>query len=137
MLTKKITYTDYDGNERTETFYFNLTKTELAIMNNSAEGGLNAKLQKMVDGKRVPDIMSTFCEIIRKAYGEKSDDGRRLMKSEERSKAFEETPAYDQLFLELTQNEDAMVAFIKGVLPSDLAEQVNIPSSTPVIKEVK
>lgn len=40
MLEKVITYTDYDGNERKEKFYFNLTKAELTEMELSMREGL-------------------------------------------------------------------------------------------------
>ena len=40
MLKKTITYTDFDDNERTEDFYFHLSKAEIAEMELSENGGL-------------------------------------------------------------------------------------------------
>lgn len=131
MISKTITYVGYDDVERTETFYFNLTKTELAIMNNSVAGSLQSAIEKMAGSHDIPEVMSLFVNIIKSAYGEKSPDGRRFMKSEEIWKNFSETPAYDALFLELTQDTNSMIAFIKGILPNDLAGAVTLnPSLT-------
>ena len=101
MLKKTITYTDYDGNTRTEDFYFNLNKAEIAEMELSTNGGMEKMLTQIVnsqDGKR---IMEVFKGIILKAYGVKTADGKRFEKSEEISKAFEQTEAYSELFMEL------------------------------------
>ena len=136
MFTKEITYTDYKGVERTETHHFNLTKTELAIMNNSVDGGIYDRLLTMIKSKKTPEIMKAFCEIISKAYGRLSEDGRRLEKSDAIFADFEQTPAYDQFFMEIINNEDSMAAFIKGVLPYDLVKDSDI-GSIPSIKEIE
>ena len=123
MLKKTITYTDYEGVERTEDFYFNLTKAELIEMNLSEKGGLEKKLQKItaeLDGK---EIITVFKSLILKAYGEKSADGKRFVKSEELSKEFSETPAYDALFMELVTDADAAAKFVNGIVPADISSQ--------------
>ena len=88
MLKKTVTYVDYNGVERTEDFYFNLSKAEITEMELSVEGGLSKMLEDVVNSKDNKQILAVFKEIILKAYGEKSADGRRFMKSEEISKAF-------------------------------------------------
>lgn len=130
MLTKSITYTDYDGEERTETFYFNLTKAELAELNLSTEGGLQNVLQRIIDAKNVPEITKWFKKIIVMAYGEKSPDGRRFIKNRELTEEFLQTEAYSVLFMELLSNDEAASDFINGVLPR--VEQQTIPA--PPIK---
>lgn len=117
MLKKTITYTDYDGNKRTEDFYFNLSKAEVAEMEMSTEGGLTKTLEKIVaeqDGKR---IIEMFKDLILKAYGEKSLDGKRFIKSKELSEAFSQTEAYSELFMELAMNAEASAAFVNGIIP--------------------
>ena len=94
MLKKTITYTDYNGVERKEDFYFNLTKAELMEMEMSTEGGLAERIQKVVDTKDVPSIIKIFKDLVLKAYGEKSADGKRFIKSKELSEAFAQTEAY-------------------------------------------
>lgn len=118
MLTKKtITYTDYNGTERTEDYYFNLSKLELTRMQASVEGGLDEKLKKMINAKNGKAVMDFFEELILKAYGEKSEDGRRFIKSEELSIAFSQTPAYEALFEELVTDDEAAANFVKSIIP--------------------
>ena len=117
MLKKTITYVDFDGNERTEDFYFHMSKAELVELNVSAAGGLQKTLEKIVaeqDGKR---IMEQFKDIIFKAYGEKSLDGKRFMKSKELSEAFSQTEAYSVLFMELVTDAEKASAFVNGIMP--------------------
>lgn len=120
MFSKTITYTDYNDVERTETFYFNLSKSEIAEMQLTTEGGLGEKLQKIIDSKDQVEIFKMFKTLILKAYGEKSDDGRRFIKSPALSEAFSQTEAYDQFFMEIGTNADAATAFVNGIIPKDL-----------------
>lgn len=124
MLTKKITYTDYDGNERTETFYFNLSRSEITELQLTYPGGYAQYIERSVDSKDRPKLMEMFKDVIMRSYGEKSEDGRRLIKSSELSTSFMQTEAYDELFMELITDPNAAVGFIKGVLP-DLGDNVN------------
>ena len=117
MLKKTITYTDYDGNERTEDVYYNISKAELTELQFSVKGGLKNILEKAVKEKDGPTIMQLSKEIVLKAYGVKSNDGRRFMKSEEITKEFAETEAYVNLFMELATDEKAAIAFAEGVMP--------------------
>lgn len=126
MLKKRIKYTDYDGNEREEDFYFNLTKAEITEMELSTEGGLQNMIEKIIDAKDTPQIIQFFKKIILMAYGEKSPDGRRFIKSEDLSTAFTQTPAYSELFMELATDDVAASAFINGIIPKDLAEAADI-----------
>ena len=129
MITKTITYTDYDGVERTENFMFNLTKAELAELNLTTEGGLQAAIQKIIDSKDVPEITKWFKRIITMAYGEKSADGRRFVKSEELTNEFLQTEAYSELFVKLITDENAAAAFVNGIVPKiPSPEQANVPA---------
>lgn len=124
MLKKTITYTDFDGNERTEDFYFNLTKAELTMLTLSHAGGLEKHLDKIIKAKDQPSIMKNFREIIKLSYGEKSDDGRRFVKSEEIYQNFEQTEAYSILFMELCTDSKAAGEFVNAILPKDLVDEV-------------
>lgn len=124
MLTKKIAYTDYNGETRTEDFYFNLTKAELMEMEMSTTGGLTEMVRRIANTKDIPAMMQVFKKIILKSYGVKSDDGKRFIKSEELSTSFEQTEAYSELFMELLQDEKKAAAFINGIIPAELSKQV-------------
>ena len=128
MLKKTIKYTDYNGVEREEDFFFNLNKTELMEMEISTEGGFAEKIQTIVKTKDNAAILKTFKEIILKAYGVKSDDGKRFMKSDTLRTEFEQTEAYSELFMELATNADAASAFINGIIPKNMEELKQIVS---------
>lgn len=117
MLKKTITYIDYFGVERTEDHYFKLSKPEVVKMQGSIKGGYDVRLRGIAAELNGANIMEFFEDFIRRSYGIKSDDGRRFMKSEEISREFMETPAYEALFDELTTNAEAAAAFVNAVMP--------------------
>ena len=117
MLKKTVTYTDYNGSERTEDFYFNLTKAEIMEMELTTVGGLSAMIEKIVAAKDGPTIIKTFKDLVLKAYGEKSADGRRFIKSPEIAEAFSQTEAYSQIFMELATDDEAAAKFVNGIIP--------------------
>ena len=119
MLKKTIIYKDYNEVERKEDFYFNLTKAEVMEMEMSEVGGMAEMIRKIVDAKDAPAIIKVFKDLILKAYGEKSADGKRFIKSAEISEAFSQTEAYSQLFMELASDSDAAANFINGIVPVD------------------
>lgn len=128
MLTKSITYTDYNGNVRTEDFLFNLSKAEIIELESSQSGGLSKMLEDVVKSNDNRKIVDVFKSIILKAYGKKSDDGRRFIKSAEIREEFEQTEAYSELFMELATDSEAAAAFVNGIIPKDLAAK--LPSVT-------
>ena len=94
MLQKTNRYTDYNGNERKEDFYFNLSEAEIMEMELSVTGGLTEMIQKIVATQDGPSIIKLFKDLVLQAYGEKSADGKRFIKSEELKTAFSQTEAY-------------------------------------------
>lgn len=131
MLKKTINYTDYNGVERTEDFYFNLSKAEIMEMEMSTSGGLAEMIQKIVQEKDAPAIIKVFKELILKAYGEKGPDGKHFVKSEKISTDFSQTEAYSQLFMELATDADAAAAFVNGIIPKDVQS-----SAAPALKPI-
>lgn len=130
MLKKTITYTDYNGTERTEDFYFNLSKAELMEMELSTTGGLAEMIQKIVAAQDSPAIIKIFKDLVLKAYGEKSLDGKRFVKSEEISKGFAQTEAYSILFMELANNADAAADFVNGIVPAEQKKLAAVPATS-------
>lgn len=118
MLKKTITYQDYNGNEITEDFYFNLSKAEVTEMELSRTGGLSKYIERIVAAKDVPAIINEFKYLVLKSYGVKSEDGKRFIKSEELSQAFAQTEAYTELFVELVSDAEAAVKFVNGIIPN-------------------
>lgn len=123
MLSKTIKFEDWNGVEREEDFYFNLSEAELMELEMSTAGGFTKMMQTIIRKKDAPQLMATFKNLILKSYGEKSEDGRRFVKSPELSEEFMQTPAYDILFMELCTNAEAASAFVNGIVPKKLAEK--------------
>ncbi len=117
MLKKTIKYVDFDGNERTEDFYFNLTKAEVAEMELTTEGGLANMLNKIISAKDSKRIIEIFKDLILRSYGEKSPDGKRFVKNQEVRDAFAQTEAYSDLFMELASNDVEAERFVNGIIP--------------------
>ena len=134
MLSKKIKYLDFNGNEREEEFLFNLTQAEVMEMELSETGGLAESIKKVIAAQDAPKIIKIFKELILKAYGEKSADGKMFVKSDELSRNFSYTNAYSQLFMELATNDEAAAAFVNGIVPNDTdnAEDTNQKALTLV-----
>lgn len=130
MIKKTVTYTDFFGMERTEDFRFHLSKAELVSMNMKEHGALEEKLERIVKAKNAAEIMENFRNLLRMSYGVISDDGRRFIKSEELSDAFEQTEAYSQIFMELCTDPKACSAFASGVIPQDLAEAIKVENES-------
>ena len=118
MLKKTITYIDYNGTERKEDFYFNLSKAEIMEMEMGTTGGMVEMINKIVAAQDAPAIIDMLKKMILKAYGEKSADGMRFIKSKELSEAFSQTEAYSQLFMELATDADAASKFVNGIVPA-------------------
>ena len=123
MLKKTITYTDYNGVERTEDFYFNLTKAEIMEMELGVTGGFTEMVQRMITAQDYPTLVKTVKDLILKAYGEKSPDGKRFIKSQEIADAFSQTEAYSQLFMELATDDKKGADFVNGIVPAEMAKK--------------
>lgn len=122
MYVQKIKYMDFNGMERNETFYFNFTKAEVVEMEYSVSGGLTAVLNQISETKDFPKLTAIFKDLILKAYGEKSPDGRRFIKSKELSDEFSQTEAYSELYIKLASDTDAALEFIRGIMPGDISD---------------
>lgn len=141
MITKTITYKDYNGVERTEDFLFNLTEAEITELEMSVDGGFAEKINKIVKMQKVPELINVFKDLILKSYGEKSEDGRRFIKVNDAGVplniAFSQTEAYSKLFMELAFDAEKAAEFINGIIPADLAERIrNMNTADTGIKPI-
>lgn len=137
MYKKTITYEDFLGQERTEEFFFNLTKAEIVEwLSTNAEYTLDRVLEHMSKKQNVKGLMESVKQLIYMAYGEISIDGRRFIKNQEVKDNFMETNAYSVLFMELATDAKAAAEFVNSIIPKDLAESVDQimkehPGATP------
>ena len=124
MLKKTIKYEDYNGVERNEDFYFNLTKAELFQMELGFDGGLEEYIMKIIKAQDVKTIIDLFKKLILQSYGEKSDDGKRFIKVNDEgvnlANRFAQTEAFSQLYMELATDDNAASEFIKGIIPKGI-----------------
>lgn len=124
MLKKTVTYTDYNGVERTEAFYFHYNEAEILDMEMSTEGGFAERIQKIIDAKDQVSLMQVIKKFVIDAYGVKSEDGKRFIKNETVRTEFLESPAYSQIWMELVVNDEVAADFINNVIPSGMKEKL-------------
>lgn len=137
MLKKTIVYIDYNGTTRKEDFYFNLTQAEVTELEVSVEGGLVEQINRIVAAQNGKVIIETFKDIILRAYGEKSPDGRRFIKNQEVRDAFAQTEAYSNLFMELATDAKAASEFVNGIVPPKMekAAPADQSAEAPAVPE--
>jgi hypothetical protein len=116
MIAKTVKYTDYNGNEREDKLMFNLDEAELMEMELSTTGGLSTAIEKIVQADDTAKIIAMFKDIVLRAYGEISDDGRRFVKNDKLREEFQQSKAYSTLFMELATDADAAIKFVEGAI---------------------
>ena len=124
MIKKTVTYTDYNGVERTESFYFHFSEAEILDMEMSTEGGFAERVQRIVDAKQQTELLKVIKQFVYDAYGVKSEDGKRFMKNEEVKAAFIESPAYSEIFMEMLANDKIAAEFVNGVVPENMKDKL-------------
>lgn len=117
MLKRTFNYTNFDGQEVTDDYYFNLTKAEIMELELSAYGGLEMLIKRLIEEKNSEEIVKIFKKIILMSVGEKSYDGKRFIKNDEIRNNFYQTEAYSMLFCELVQDPDKANEFLKAIVP--------------------
>lgn len=122
-------YTDFNGTEREEDFYFNLMKSEIMELELGEVGGLSAMLRQIIAEQNVPKIIEIFKKLVLQSYGVKSADGKQFIKDPETTKAFSQTEAYSQIFMRLATDSKAATEFVNHVVPSDIAKEVQKQAS--------
>lgn len=119
MIVKTVTYTDFNGNERTESFWFHLSRPELTEMLLGIDNNIETYIKTIIKSENYYEIVKIFKKLLLEAYGEKSEDGRRFIKLPEKTKEFSESEAYSVLFTELANNEEKASEFINGLISKD------------------
>ena len=121
MIVKTVTYTDFNGDERTESFWFHLSRPELTEMLLGIDNNIETYIKTIIKSKNYYELVKIFKKLLLEAYGEKSEDGRRFIKLPEKTKEFSESEAYSVLFTELAKNEEKASEFINGLISKDTA----------------
>lgn len=116
MFKMTQNYTDYNGDEKTGTFYFNLNKVEILEMEAEEDGGYSDMLKRVVESKDSKELMKLFKQLLLKSYGVKTEDGG-FAKSEELTKKFEQSAAYPEIFMALCTDAKKASDFVAYVMP--------------------
>lgn len=131
MFKKTITYTDYNGHERKEDHYFNLTKAEMIEYDSEFPEGVIEYLTRLVNLQDKGKLIKAFKDLILRSYGEKLDNGK-FIKSQEIRDSFMATEAYSELFLEVLSSEENMANFVNAIVPKAPTEQKVGVSPVPI-----
>ena len=148
MLKETISYTDYDGNARKETAYFNLSEfeaTELALElpdgifdevgNESTDEGKTEVAVNLIEKLGPKGIKDFIKNIVKKSYGVKTTDGKRFVKNEELFEEFSQTPAYSIFMMKLLRDDIAASKFINEVISPELAAKIANKNSVSTVNE--
>lgn len=135
MLKREIKYEDWDGVQTSDVFYFNISKPELIDMEVEHKGGLAVYLEKIIEAKDHKELVNQLKEIVLKAYGVRSDDGKRFIKTDEIREEFSQTAAYPALFMELASDDRAAIIFLRGVMPQDMVEGIDVEQLQQAARE--
>lgn len=125
MIKKRIKFKDFNGEDREEDFYFNLTKTEIINLELGTTGGIKQLVKKLIDTKDTKLFLDLFNQLIDMSYGVRSDDGKRFIKRPELTAEFKDTLAYDELFMEFMKDPDKFNTFFMQVVPSDVVDNID------------
>lgn len=156
MYKKVIKYTDFDGNEKSKVFYFNLTRPELMEMKRSPLEEMQ-KIIVRIRGMEDPDTELTTAEkdeiqekmgailrdLVIQSYGVKSEDGERFSKRIGNrmygaGEDFVETMAYDSLYMEMISSPKNLIDFVRMIIPEDARNNlVNNPEYQMEIRELE
>ena len=138
MIKKTITYTDFNGTTRTETFCFHLSQAETIEFECSESGGITKLIEKIIATQDNVKLVDIFKDLIRRSYGEISPDGRRFCKTDDNGRPlfqqFEETEAYSILFMELATDDKKAAEFIKGIIPEIKVDTPAASAAAPAIE---
>lgn len=133
MYKETVKYIDYNGVERTEDVYFNLSKAELMEMQLSTAGGFDTMINKLIKAQDQPTLVKVFKDIMLRSYGVPSLDGRRFVKTKELAEEFTQTEAYSDLYMKFITDSEAAAKFITGIMPKSLIEQMSKQANSPMM----
>lgn len=135
MFSITKTYTDYNEVEKTETFWFNLNKAELMQLALGPKGGLEGVIEEITRTTDTGRVLDLIKEILLMSYGRKTPDGRFAKTDDDGHKyalEFEQTAAFDEIYVDLFNDVDSLIAFVNGVVPAKLRDDVS--SETAKVK---
>lgn len=124
MLIHTCKYIDFNGETVEETVYFNLSKVDIARLQVKGDGTFIDMLKGWLKDKKIENVFDFFYNLVLDAYGEKSEDGKRFVRTPEMRAKFAESRAFDEIFSEVISSEDKMNNFVRAIIPYTLPEEI-------------
>lgn len=123
MIKQTVQYTDFNGNERNEDFYFHLSSVELIKLEARIGNKLDKHIEHLAGSQDVSELLNFLESIILDAYGVKSKDGKSFLKSPETRSEFEHSQAYANLFEKMLTDEGMAATFGAGIAETNQGQQ--------------
>lgn len=136
MRKETITYTDYNGEERTEDYYFNLSDADIIQLELTTKGGIEGYITKIINERKQKKLTKLFCKVIEMSYGVKTLDGG-FDKDPALFKKFKTTEAYSVLFTRLATDTDFASSFINDIMPKPKESYAPQDHKLPAAEQAK
>ena len=127
MFQTTVSYTDFDGHERTETLYFNITEQQMRDLYQTDPDFSEKTLSSIVEGSDTAEMLRIMKKLILASYGEKSADGKVHKKNKEIRENFECSAAFEQLMDDIMYKADEkyLKNFFTKIFPTKFADTIN------------
>ena len=124
MIKKTVVYENLDGKTESEVVYLNINMIELTELEFVAEKSISDILKEIGETPSMADALKTFKMFLRFAYGVKSPDSKKLLKSDSIWESFENSEPYSALLWEMLNDAPKAVDVIMGILPQKKIEEL-------------
>lgn len=120
-----VKYEDLNGDPTSEDLYFHMSAKEWvkADGDKAEDGGYEKYINRMIDEQNAINVLRVLEDIVRRAYGVKSPDGKKFIKDVQTTEEFLESLAYDAFLDELLYTEGTSAAFIKSIIPKSMQKE--------------
>lgn len=130
MLVQPITFTNFDGQEVTKNYYFNLTEGELAIRELESDGTWSETLERIKNSNKGSVVMPEFKKILKWTYLERTgEDG--IDKSDAAWSRFENSEPWSNLIMRLITEDGFSAQFIEAIMPERIRKRNKEREATP------
>lgn len=123
MFKKTVEFEDLDGNKQARDFYFHISKAELLELASSADD-MQARIKRIIEANDGAAILKELRDLIKMAVGVRSEDGQRFIKDEAAQSTLLDSPAFDELLMELATSADASADFVRQLIPEKMQKEM-------------
>lgn len=117
MIAKTIKYVDYNGVEKTGTYWFNMNRADLFQLELDGDEGWTDRVKRLIEEQNTREVVKIIEQFIRDSYGVKTPDGG-FDKDPKHLQKFMQTDAYSELIWSFVEHPDEFGDFINGIVAS-------------------